>query len=48
MKGRSEIEIDRRHDGGGVEFYSENMVKRIDVIYSVYTRTGLLLNRLFG
>jgi hypothetical protein len=33
---------------GGAEFYSENIVKRTDVICSVYDRTDLFLYRVFG
>ena len=33
---------------GGVEFYSENIIRGIDVICSVYNRTDLFLYRVFS
>ena len=33
---------------GGLEFYSENIVRGTDVICSVYNRTDLFLYRVFG
>jgi hypothetical protein len=46
----SEIARESRNQGviGGAEFYSENIVKRTDVICSVYDQTDLFLYRVFG